>query len=75
VFAAARLQSKTTKQDRLTVRCCRQRSRGARAPTKDRDMSTLQSLTEPKMAAKSKRHRGATTEVTLSVVETDLERL
>jgi hypothetical protein len=37
-------------------------------------MSTLQSLIEPKMA-KSKRHHEATTNVAVSVVKTELERL
>ena len=74
--ATARLHIKTNaKPDPQTARCCRQRSHGAQAPTKERDMSTLQSLIEPKMAVKSKRHHGATIEVAVSVVKTELERL
>jgi hypothetical protein len=38
-------------------------------------MSILQSVIEPKTAAKAERHHGATIEVAVSAVETELERL
>src|ERR1700676_2448845 len=62
------------KPDPQSARCCRQRGHGAQAPTKERDMTTLQSLIEPKMA-KFKRHHAATSEVAVSVAKTELVAL